>query len=327
MRSTTPNTNLNYYPFGSVIESRAFASGEYRYGMNGQEKDDELAGTYSAEYWQFDSRLGRRWNVDPVTKPHESSYAAFANNPIWFVDPNGADTSFAQSKEGLSVQKEFNDAIDELDRAIKAVEGEIKKLEEKAEKKNWSPEKYKKELYKKGYEYRLNDLKEVRAVFDEIICSPVIFEYSFSNFDKAKKPQNGSMDASYYSGQKVEIAFRKGYKDALVHENRHGVGVLRGEIGYGNSAYDFADEYEAFRHQQIFMVKEFHIRLEVIQSHELQKKQADGFGGMNNVNYSIQDAVKYLYGDKVMDTSGNQIMVDKANDPYQKFLKSKKIKE
>jgi hypothetical protein len=44
------------------------------------------------------------------------------------------------------------------------------------------------------------------------------------------------------------------------------------------------------------------------------------------MNYSIQDAVKYLYGDKVMDTSGNQIMVE-ANDPYQKFLQSKKIKE
>jgi RHS repeat-associated protein len=87
--------------------------------INAQEKDEELAGTYAAEYWQYDSRLGRRWNVDPVTKPHECSYAAFANNPIWFVDPNGADTSFAQSEEGLSVQKDFNDAIDELDRATK----------------------------------------------------------------------------------------------------------------------------------------------------------------------------------------------------------------
>jgi len=33
--------------------------------------------------------------MDPVVKHHESPYAAFANNPIWFGDPNGADTTAA----------------------------------------------------------------------------------------------------------------------------------------------------------------------------------------------------------------------------------------
>jgi hypothetical protein len=68
----------------------------YRYGFNSQEKDDEIYGSgnsYTAEYWQYDARLGRRWNVDPVVKPYESPYATFANNPIWFVDPNGADST------------------------------------------------------------------------------------------------------------------------------------------------------------------------------------------------------------------------------------------
>jgi hypothetical protein len=53
--------------------------------------------SYTAEYWQYDSRLGRRWNVDPVVKEHESPYATFANNPIWFVDPLGADSALAGS--------------------------------------------------------------------------------------------------------------------------------------------------------------------------------------------------------------------------------------
>lgn len=67
----------------------------YRYGFQGQEKDDEVSGkgnSYTAEFWQYDSRLGRRWNIDPIVKHHESPYAAFANNPILFVDPDGADT-------------------------------------------------------------------------------------------------------------------------------------------------------------------------------------------------------------------------------------------
>ncbi len=76
----------------------------YRYGFQGQEKDDEIVGkgnNYTAEFWQYDSRLGRRWNIDPVVKYHESPYAAFANNPIWFIDPNGADTTLDEKSHTL----------------------------------------------------------------------------------------------------------------------------------------------------------------------------------------------------------------------------------
>jgi hypothetical protein len=66
----------------------------YRFGYNGQEKVDEIAGAgnhTTAEFWEYDTRLGRRWNRDPVVKPWESSYACFANNPIWYSDVNGDD--------------------------------------------------------------------------------------------------------------------------------------------------------------------------------------------------------------------------------------------
>ena len=64
--------------------------------MNGQEKDDEIAGAgniMSAEYWEYDTRLGRRWNTDPIVKPWESSYACFSDNPIYFADPHGLSSS------------------------------------------------------------------------------------------------------------------------------------------------------------------------------------------------------------------------------------------
>ena len=67
-------------------------AGLYRYGFGGQEKDDEISGegnSYTAQFWQYDPRLGRRWNVDPVMTAWESSYAAFGNNPIRNTDING----------------------------------------------------------------------------------------------------------------------------------------------------------------------------------------------------------------------------------------------
>jgi hypothetical protein len=43
--------------------------------------------------------------VDPIVKEHESPFAAFANNPIWFIDPLGADTSFADASAKVGVEK------------------------------------------------------------------------------------------------------------------------------------------------------------------------------------------------------------------------------
>ena len=89
-------THTDYYPFGYPIRTRTNSS-DYRFGFNGQEKDNEVYGNgniYTAEYWQYDSRLGRRWNVDPITKPSLSTFSTFANNPIYFMDIFGLDTIF-----------------------------------------------------------------------------------------------------------------------------------------------------------------------------------------------------------------------------------------
>jgi hypothetical protein len=75
----------------------------YRFGYNGQEKDDEIAGAgnhNTAEFWEYDTRLGRRWNLEPLIKkyPGLSSYSVFTNNPIFYADPDGAD--WVEGKDG-----------------------------------------------------------------------------------------------------------------------------------------------------------------------------------------------------------------------------------
>jgi RHS repeat-associated protein len=67
-------------------------NGGYRFGFNGQMKSEEIGGdSYTALYWEYDARTGRRWNVDPVDKVGESPYLTFGGNPIVMVDPNGDD--------------------------------------------------------------------------------------------------------------------------------------------------------------------------------------------------------------------------------------------
>src|SRR5574343_216956 len=93
---------LHYPPYGSALPGLQYNyaydgdTSKYRFGFNNQERDDEIAGVgniYSAEFWEYDARLGRRFNTDPVFKEYESVYACLGNNPIWIIDINGADST------------------------------------------------------------------------------------------------------------------------------------------------------------------------------------------------------------------------------------------
>ncbi|MDD3876003.1 MAG: hypothetical protein PHT69_05245 [Bacteroidales bacterium] len=88
------NGGLLSYGFELGQDDMCCLLGAYRFGFNSQEKVDEIAGLgnhNTALFWEYDTRLGRRWNLDPVVKPWESDYATFRNNPLIFADPDGKD--------------------------------------------------------------------------------------------------------------------------------------------------------------------------------------------------------------------------------------------
>jgi hypothetical protein len=81
-----------FYTYPYTVENCDNLADGYRFGFNTQEKDDEVYGAgnlNTAEFWEYDTRLGRRWNVDPKPNFSISPYAAFANNPIWKNDVKG----------------------------------------------------------------------------------------------------------------------------------------------------------------------------------------------------------------------------------------------
>ena len=85
---------IDYYPFGMLIPNRHGNSTAYRYGFNGKEKDDELKGegnSYDFGARMFDPRVGRWFATDPMEDriPSVSTYAYVANNPLYYVDPDG----------------------------------------------------------------------------------------------------------------------------------------------------------------------------------------------------------------------------------------------
>ena len=104
------NYNLSYndyYPYGMLVPTRHNNANIYRYGFQGQEKDNEIKGIGNSINYKFrmhDPRVGRFFAVDPLTKkyPWNSSYAFSENRVIDGVELEGLEVEFV-GKNGHTV--------------------------------------------------------------------------------------------------------------------------------------------------------------------------------------------------------------------------------
>jgi RHS repeat-associated protein len=89
----------DYYAFGMQMPGRTFtvaSGGNYRYGFNGKENDNEVKGTgEQIDYGMrvYDPRVGRFLSVDPLTGkyPELTPYQYGSNRPIDGVDEDGLE--------------------------------------------------------------------------------------------------------------------------------------------------------------------------------------------------------------------------------------------
>ena len=88
----------DYYPFGMLLPNRHGSSDSYRYGFQGQEKDDEIKGegnSINYKYRMHNPRVGRFFAVDPLARryAYNSPYAFSENRVIDGVELEGLEWS------------------------------------------------------------------------------------------------------------------------------------------------------------------------------------------------------------------------------------------
>jgi hypothetical protein len=94
----------DYDPFGMALEQRAWQHGgveEYGFSFNTQLESPEIGdGHTTAMYWEYDARIGRRWELDPKTVTGWSGYACLGDSPIGLSDVLGdkAEGEFERDK-------------------------------------------------------------------------------------------------------------------------------------------------------------------------------------------------------------------------------------
>ena len=90
----------NYYPFGlkhkgynNVVSANANSIAK-KFGYNGVENEEALGlNLMEMDMRQYDAATGRWISIDPVTHHSQSTYNGFDNNPIYWSDPSGADST------------------------------------------------------------------------------------------------------------------------------------------------------------------------------------------------------------------------------------------
>ncbi|WP_282079950.1 DUF6443 domain-containing protein [Aquimarina algiphila] len=90
----------NYYPFGlthkgynNTVSSLGNSTAQ-KFKYNGIEHEEVLGlDLYEMDLRQYDPSIARWTGIDPVTHHSMSTYTAFDNNPIFWADPSGANST------------------------------------------------------------------------------------------------------------------------------------------------------------------------------------------------------------------------------------------
>ncbi|WP_254519195.1 RHS repeat-associated core domain-containing protein [Aquimarina sp. Aq78] len=127
----------SYYPFGMLQPNRHKDSKSYRYGFQGQEKDDEIKGEGNSVNYKYrihDPRLGRFFAVDPLASdyPWNSTYAFSENRVMDGVELEGLEFH----KIGMSLETMFTMRFSTAPKIVKTVAIQLGSPEKSAHQKN-----------------------------------------------------------------------------------------------------------------------------------------------------------------------------------------------
>ncbi|MBL7837104.1 MAG: hypothetical protein JNM67_06285 [Bacteroidetes bacterium] len=261
----------HYSSFGSLISNRSWsdASREYRFGFNTQEKDNEVAGkgnSYTAAFWQYDCRLGRRFNLDIDGKIWLSAYSTLANNPILFIDWQGdkfgkhSDLVDKLEKEINEIKSNFKWVSDFYQRRINEKKEKLRKRGKSEEEINSNRKIKRLEQQKKVYDDKIKECDEAIAEIDVMRKSDWTYDINVISLGKGEdgnvKYNTKSNNIDIYISSKLT---GNEFMAALSHEMKHAYQFEVGKIAFvfiedgksGTVFLDVQDEIEAYKREQL----------------------------------------------------------------------------
>ncbi len=113
----------DYYPFGMAQPGRNISTGNYRYGFNGKENDNDVKGDGNEQDYGmriYDTRIGRFLSVDPLASKYIelTPYQFASNRPIDGIDMDGLEYIPYIPKFNNSGNRSFIDYVGAFDNGV-----------------------------------------------------------------------------------------------------------------------------------------------------------------------------------------------------------------
>jgi len=219
-------------------------SNECRFGFNGQEKDQEIynnQSTTTATFWEYDGRIGRRWNLDPKPQIFISDFACFGNNPLSFSDLLGDKFKKSSDEQTASTMKK--DFKNKENKYKRSADKYGKKMDEAALN---GDRKAEMEYLSKWEEADagVKEMQQAQNEIDELGSSSEVFTFNrlspISKIGFVNKDNEGTIVINYLNFSNK------------VHETKHAFQHIAGKLEFvdGGVKYaDLTDEVEAYKRQ------------------------------------------------------------------------------
>ncbi len=262
-------TTSNYYPFGMQMVDSTYGCVGYRFGFNGMEKDDEVAGNgnvYSTMYRGLDARLGRWFSVEPKSRltPWESPYASMGDNPISRLDPLGDKWDDSNDSKGKA---------DNFRGKVKAERTKVMEtkssLESQLSAHNEGSKRYQKIADKiNNTVERIGELDNTLIELDGLEASNQVYKLNplaQLNDGVTLKSTNGILKTvgddggrTHWKDGVVIMDYAVGDLDGLAHELKHGFQFETGQTSFNRNRgkagglHDLTDEIAGYRRGSLF---------------------------------------------------------------------------
>ncbi len=247
----------HYYPFGMELfgpwSDESQSSNHYRYNGKEFQSDFEL-GWYDYGARFYDPAIGRFTSVDPMANvyPQLSPYNYVANNPINYIDPDGA--VIGDGKDIFNVFRE-------------SVNNRISSLSQKAENFNSKADAARaagKDKKGSRLERRAGRASASAAAYGAVASELNALESSdqvynlYTNAGGGVSHHAGGSTSYNTSTGAIDIKLKGGYNsNYLSHELKHAFQFETGRISFKSSGsigdlYDLIDEQEAYQRGSLF---------------------------------------------------------------------------